>query len=162
MYKALGIWKGYYRVKKNHWFHTWNREQRQEIINITPNLHTNCHFEMTKVTSAAVLFRCVSSDQILWKDEAKVCVIIIWDWKPSWKKKIVNKLVHWWYFIQPKLLSGTLHYWPVNLRHWNLGGQLGCKDLPRLLGLWRKLGTQLLLPAPRQQSISLVIPRFCV
>ena len=48
VYKALGIWKGYYRVK-NHWFHTWNREQRQEIINIwniTPNLHTNSHFEM--------------------------------------------------------------------------------------------------------------------
>ena len=49
VYQALGIWKGYYRVKKNHWFHTWNREQRQEIINIwniTPNLHTNSHFEM--------------------------------------------------------------------------------------------------------------------
>ena len=49
VYKALGIWKGYYRVKKNHWFRTWNREQRQEIINIwniTPNLHTNSHFEM--------------------------------------------------------------------------------------------------------------------
>ena len=49
VYKVLGIWKGYYRVKKNHWFHTWNREQRQEIINIwniTPNLHTNSHFEM--------------------------------------------------------------------------------------------------------------------
>ena len=41
---------------------------------------------MIKVISAAVLFRCVSSDQILRKDEAKVCVIIIWDWKPSWKK----------------------------------------------------------------------------
>ena len=48
VYKALGIWKGYYRVK-NHWFRTWNREQRQEIINIwniTPNLHTNSHFEL--------------------------------------------------------------------------------------------------------------------
>ena len=35
--------------KKNHWFRTWNRERRQEIINIwniTPNLHTNSHFEM--------------------------------------------------------------------------------------------------------------------
>ena len=34
---------------KNHWFRTWNNEQRQEIINIwniTPNLHTNSHFEM--------------------------------------------------------------------------------------------------------------------
>ena len=41
---------------------------------------------MTKVISAAVLFRCVSGDQKLWKDEAKVCVIIIWDWKPSCKK----------------------------------------------------------------------------
>ena len=49
VYKALDVWKGYYRVKKNHWFRTWNREQRQEIINIwniTPNLHTNSHFEM--------------------------------------------------------------------------------------------------------------------
>ena len=48
VYKALGIWKGCYRVK-NHWFHTCNREQREEMINmwnITPNLHTNSHFEM--------------------------------------------------------------------------------------------------------------------
>ena len=41
---------------------------------------------MTKVVSAAVLFRCVSSDQILWKDEAKVCVIIIWIENPVEKK----------------------------------------------------------------------------
>ena len=34
MYKVLGIWKGYYRVKKIHYFHAWNREPRQEIINI--------------------------------------------------------------------------------------------------------------------------------
>ena len=49
VYKALDIWKGYYWVKKNHRFRTWNRDQRQEIINIwniTPNLHTNSHFEM--------------------------------------------------------------------------------------------------------------------
>ena len=48
VYKALDIWKGYYRVKKSL-VRTWNREQRQEIINIwniTPNLHTNSHFEM--------------------------------------------------------------------------------------------------------------------
>ena len=35
--------------KKKHWFRTWNREQRQETINIwniTPNPHTNSHPEM--------------------------------------------------------------------------------------------------------------------
>ena len=43
--KYLVYEKGYYRVKKKHYFHARNREPRQEIIiviwNITPNLHTN-------------------------------------------------------------------------------------------------------------------------
>ena len=32
--KLLGIWNGYYRVKKNHQSHAWNRETGQEMINI--------------------------------------------------------------------------------------------------------------------------------
>ena len=43
VYKVLGIWKGYYRVK-NHKFHAWNCEPSQEIIiniwNTTSKLHT--------------------------------------------------------------------------------------------------------------------------
>ena len=40
LYKVLGIWQGYYKVKK----HAWNREPRQEIIikiwNLTPSYQT--------------------------------------------------------------------------------------------------------------------------
>ena len=55
VYKALGVWKGYYRVKKNHWFHTWKREQRQEIINIW-----NICWDMINSSSHS------SSDKYVW------------------------------------------------------------------------------------------------
>ena len=45
VYKALDIWKGYYRVKQSLVSYVKPWTEARNISNITPNLHTNSHFE---------------------------------------------------------------------------------------------------------------------
>ena len=51
LYKALGIWKGYYRVKRSLvlCMKPWTKARNHEYMkshSIIPKLHTNCHFKI--------------------------------------------------------------------------------------------------------------------
>ena len=49
VYECTWYMKRLLESKKNHYFHAWNHEQKQEMImniwNLTPNLHTNSQFK---------------------------------------------------------------------------------------------------------------------